>query len=200
MKKKILRIIAITIIVFIIIAVGLILIPEKFQKIKFINEIKQAITTKETNLEQENDVTIIDITGIEMGKEEQHEHVYKTVFNESKHWEQCNVCGEKQKEESHNYIDSGWLAGTPDICSETNLHIFTCECGSKISDSDGRAEHYYHAWTNDPYDYIYSNWCIYCPAGSIDHKCKVGNRRITCKNLGQCTICGYNYTRWRTFI
>ena len=54
---------------------------KSINKLLLIENIKQAIN-------EENNITTIDVTGIELGKETEHEHIYKTVYDEEKHWEE----------------------------------------------------------------------------------------------------------------
>ena len=48
------------------------------------------------------DITTIDITGITPSPESQHEHIYKTHYDDTKHWEECTVCSLKRNEQTHS--------------------------------------------------------------------------------------------------
>lgn len=100
MKKKII----LSLILTVLLIVGSVIIYEKSHSISIIENIKNRINKQE---ETTNQITTIDITGIIAGKETQHEHIYKTMYDENKHWEECKICGEKRNETAHT-ITTTW--------------------------------------------------------------------------------------------
>lgn len=121
------------------------------------------------------------------------------MYNETTHWNQCTICGEKQNEINHSYTNS-WIMGTADNCSESNKNIFTCICGYSYESTSGRKQHsnfitYHH---ESMFDYRYR--CNTCANDIIIHECcKIDGSKITCKNLGTCYLCGYTYDKSNTF-
>lgn len=75
----------------------------------------------------ENDITIVDITNLNSNISIEHEHVYKTTYNENKHWEECIVCGEKNNEIVHA-LKTTWSSGS-ESCQRNNFYTKTCSCG-----------------------------------------------------------------------
>ena len=84
--KKIFRTIAISIIILIL---GVLtLFCTKIYKISTIENIRQKIVKTEEN---ENNVTIVDITNLEDNGNLEHEHIFKTKYDANKHWEECST-------------------------------------------------------------------------------------------------------------
>lgn len=166
----------------------------KMKVLENINFFAKAQSQQEDNSTSSRDTTIIDVTGIIPGKETEHEHLYKTMYDDNKHWKECTVCGAIAELENHLYNDRGWTQGSADSCSEQNVHEFVCNCGSKYSMTVGRKAHQ-KTTTQNTFSYHKYDVCLTC--GLIDnmHKCcKSDNTEITCGNLGKCKICGYTYT------
>ena len=63
---------------------------------------KNKLTKNELNALNDGNVTTIDITGITPAPESEHEHIYKTLYDDTKHWEECIVCGVKRNEPTHS--------------------------------------------------------------------------------------------------
>ena len=93
---------------------------KSINKLLLIENIKQAIN-------EENNITTIDVTGIELGIETEHEHVYKTMYDEEKHWEECTICNEKRNEVVHSFKTT-WAAGS-ESCYRENYYTKACTCG-----------------------------------------------------------------------
>ncbi len=152
--KKVFKIIAITIIILILVIV--ILFCSKINKISIIENIKQKIAKTE-EIQTANEVTIIDVTDLEDNGNLEHEHIFKTIYDENKHWEECKICRKKNNEASHTYKTT-WAEGK-ESCVSTNSYTATCSCG---------------------YSYIGHKPCVwdgksYYPLSSHKHtkKCKV---------------------------
>ncbi len=215
MKKKIYKVFIILIIVIIFIIGGLIIFYKQNGKIFSYKDIKQAIN-------EENNITTIDVTEIELGKEKEHEHVYKTIYNEEKHWEECIICNERRNEVVHSFKTT-WMNGS-ESCYFTNSYTKTCVCGYSETGhkpcvwngkSYGSSGYFYH-WKicsvckngiTDPY-YLgsYGNGKLYSVKEEKEklndrieqeahYSCVLANGTIiTCNNLGKCNICGKSYT------
>ena len=63
---------------------------------------KKQITKNDINALNNGDITTVNITGITPSPESQHEHIYKTLYDETKHWEECTVCSLKRNEKVHS--------------------------------------------------------------------------------------------------
>lgn len=185
MKKKI----SIVILTLILIFIGILFYSDNIKNLRFF-ENKKAIN--------ESEITTIDVTGIELGKETEHGHIYKTMYDDNKHWEECKICGEKANEVKHNYIDNGWTIGNS--CSESNVHKYTCNCGSSYSITTGRKGHSIIG-VNNTNEYSFYNYCKEnCGYVTNRHYCrKSDGSRISCSNLGTCSICYYTYNNSNSF-
>lgn len=53
--------------------------------------------------EVDKKATVVDVTGLIIGEETEHEHVYKTTYDEENHWEECIYCNEKRNMIVHNF-------------------------------------------------------------------------------------------------
>lgn len=63
---------------------------------------KNKLSKNNISVLSEENVTTIDITGITPAPESEHEHIYKTQYDNTKHWEECAVCGLKRNEATHS--------------------------------------------------------------------------------------------------
>ena len=108
--------------------VGLTVYSETVKPIGVIENVKRALNEmmQSSNSDVQN-VTTIDVTGIELGTETEHEHVYKTMYDEEKHWEECTVCNEKRNDVVHSFKTT-WASGS-ESCEKNNYYIDTCSCG-----------------------------------------------------------------------
>ncbi len=188
MKKRF-KIITIAVIVLILGIV--ILFCSKINKILLIENIKQKIAKTE-EIQTTDEVTTIDVTDLEIGKDFNHTCILFTKYNENEHWQECKLCGKKQNIEKHNYIDGGWTMGN--TCNPLNVHKFNCECGHAYETQDGKpsCNYYRYNWNTT---YVGGWICSVCSVASGDlHKCKKNDGSdINCLNLGTCAICGYTY-------
>ena len=182
-QKKKIKLIA-TIVILIIILIMIILGYTEYIK-------KNKLIKNNINALNNGDITTIDITGITPSPESQHEHIYKTHYDDTKHWEECTVCSLKRNEKNHVLIDKGWSMG--ENCTEGNIHSFLCECGYKYSTDEGKKQ---HQWTygNNSASYQEYQWCDGCNAGIFTDCYKSDGSIISCGNLGTCVKCGYTYT------
>ncbi len=189
MRKRSLFKIIVMMLVFILLFVGLFLFSEKIYKLEFIESIKKAINEKVIDEDEEN-ITIVDVTNISMQDGFNHECVLFTKYNEQEHWKECKICGEKKEVSKHRLNDNGWTMGNS--CNISNVHKFTCVCGYKYETQDGKAS-CNMVWNNWSSEYSGGYYCSKC--GRLDnlHLCKRNGIRITCSNLGTCSVCGYNY-------
>lgn len=204
MKKKYLLIKLFFIMMISFLILASIVIPSVAEESKVDNEnitveLPEVIETTDIRnlLKTASDITVVDVTGLILGKETQHEHLWKTMYDETNHWEECTVCGEKNNIQIHSYKDNGWLRGTKDTCYSDNMHVFICDCGYSYETSEGRKEHVWFQANNDN-TYSYCETCRGCnqSISRNSHQCKKSDGSdITCINLGRCSICGYNYTK-----
>lgn len=199
MRKRSLFKIIVMMLVFILLFVGLFLFSEKIYKLEFIESIKKAINEKVIDEDEEN-ITIVDVTNISMQDGFNHECVLFTKYNEQEHWKECSLCGKKQEKENHSFVDGGWTMGN--TCNNNNFHKFSCECGYSKMTQDGKIK----------CNMVRINWtgnclggyvCSVCNTESVNyprHECisRGNGRRISCINLGICSICGYNYNNSNT--
>ncbi len=174
------------------------LFSQRIQKILPMKNTKQAINEKEK-------ITTIDVTGIELGKETQHEHNYKTMYDQEKHWEECMSCGEITNEVVHNFKIT-WIMGY-ESCNKNNGGTRTCSCGySDIIHKPCVWDGTYIQWGS----HIHRRRCVYCNDeicysyywnGNLyedeysESYCKLPNdERLNCGKEGTCTICGKFYS------
>lgn len=185
-----------TVLLVLVLCVGLTVYSETVKPIGIIENIKRALgeIMQSSNSDVQN-ITTIDVTGIELGRETEHEHVYKTMSDEEKHWEECIVCGEKQDEIGHQYIDIGWTNGTEANCKENNVHKFICNCGYSYITTVDRKRHNPGSVVYDKRCYMCYSICKTCGTALESHYCQdsEGNR-IGCNNLKKCAICGNTAT------
>ncbi|MCI8291031.1 MAG: hypothetical protein HFJ25_02075 [Clostridia bacterium] len=148
-------------------------------------------------IEKVNDITIIDVTGLSTGEEANHEHIFKTQYDDDNHWKECILCKNKIDLKEHSYIDLGWTQGNYNSCSEENMHEYICNCGKKYSVSTGRKSHTWVIIQNES-TYQYYTRCSICSHYKESHKCRKNDgSEINCNNLGRCILCNYTYTKAR---
>lgn len=163
-------------------------------KINLFENIKNAFVNQISDSNYENDVTVVDVTGLIIGQETEHEHTYKTMYDSQKHWQECTICGQKNNEISHSYT-SQWTMGSANNCHTSNVNKFTCSCGYFYENSVGRKSHskteriYNNGWFS-----VYDR-CTSCFCQFNQHDCyKSNGTRIKCNNIGVCRTCGYNWS------
>ncbi len=129
MKKKLVLVIIVAI-------VGIILFLENVCKISVFDSVKQ-ITARQsqmTNNEENSkndDITIVNVTNLEIGSNLNHKHILKTAYNSTQHWNECTICYEKQDIVNHE-IKTKWKLGY-ESCEENNGYTDICVCGYKKS-------------------------------------------------------------------
>ncbi len=212
MKKSIFLKVGIFFFIVIISIIALVVFSEKVQKIEFVEYIKQAINEKFEKTEDEtytvSGITKVDVTNLEDKGNIEHEHTFKTMYDENKHWEECTSCGEKYNEVAHSYTRILADETLPE-CYLTNYYDNVCSCGYSYrykepcvwdgtyiiwADAYGHVKRcknckdiiYYSNYYDNgvlKYDGDYEN-CMYS-SGSI----------ASCKNFsGTCTKCGNTCT------
>jgi len=99
MKKKNIntRKIIIICIIFIISLIIMICIF-KIDKIDILRNIKN----KNYKVDENTDVTVIDVTNMVTGSDISHQHIFKSMYDSIKHWEECTICHEKNNIVNHN--------------------------------------------------------------------------------------------------
>ena len=80
-------------------------------------------TIKISNIKEEG----IDLTGLSTG-EDIHNHIYETKYDETNHWQECIICGNKKEISKHNIKISGNSA-TCDVYVQLGKEICTDNCG-----------------------------------------------------------------------
>lgn len=80
-------------------------------------------TIKISNIKEEG----IDLTGLSTG-EDIHNHIYETKYDETNHWQECIICGNKKEISKHNIKISGNPA-TCDVYVQLGKEICTDNCG-----------------------------------------------------------------------
>ena len=224
MKKKKFIIMTSVAVVFILVVIGVVIFSEKVFKLPLIEHIKNIIAeriTEEYNTDDNTNATIVDVTGLIIGEETEHEHIYKTMYDDTKHWEECIACGNRRNEVLHN-LKTTWLSGS-ETCFEQTMAVKVCSCGYSIKWHkpcvwDGKS--YYSSYQSkvhmrkcrvcsgriydDYYLNSYGNGSLHDVKFDTNHvdpnhimqeKCyKEDGTEITCSNWGRCVVCGYNYT------
>ncbi len=107
-----------------IILIGLLIFSEKIGFIKSIENIKNKKI-------EEIEITKIDVTDLENNGNLNHEHLFKTMYDENEHWNECMVCGKKENVVEHKF-ETKWKLGY-ESCEYTNGYIKECTCGYSIS-------------------------------------------------------------------
>lgn len=198
-KKAMLKIITFIVLT---ILVGLLLFSER---ISFVDNIRETINKKIENSSIAENVTIVDVTNLKVGEAVEHEHVYKTMYDENKHWEECIICMQRKNEMVHNYTTT-WAFGYESCNNYGNSYTKACECGySEIGHKPCVWSGKYHSDYNiHRHDKICSvcNTHIansYWANGKLyeekKEECHLSNgTKLTCQNLGRCVVCNYNYT------
>ncbi len=207
-------------IVVVFFAVGFLFIfPKKVHEIEILEKIKnQAIVFSEqiqnsiSNSNVVNEPTIIDVTYLEKGKDFEHSHLFKTVYDSTKHWEECTVCGEKKNEKVHTYTRN-WASTIVAQCHKDNHYTDTCSCGYSYTAHkpcvwDGKSLlQYYTGFVHvkkckvcqDAINYsfyvnTYGNGTLYEGILGGERCYKANGAIIDCNHLGRCVKCGYNYS------
>ena len=80
-------------------------------------------TINVSNIRQEG----MDLTGLLTG-EDAHNHIYETQYNDTQHWEECIICGNKQNIANH-HIQTIGNAATCDVYVNLGQEVCTDNCG-----------------------------------------------------------------------
>ena len=220
-QKKKIKLIAIVVILSLILIMIICAYTDKIQKNK--------LTKNNVNALNNVQITTVDITGITPSPESQHEHIYKTHYDDTKHWEECTVCFIKRNERMHS-LTTTWALGY-ESCYASNSYTKTCTCGYSYTGHkpcvwDGRtygqatASHTHmrmcsvcnYNISTSYYLYSYGNGKLYkvekdpgeerYPGNPEVGNCrKADGTEITCYNLGICSTCKYDYSNenWRKY-
>lgn len=119
MRKRILIFVCIFILAFI----GIILYFSFCNTIPLFNNGKIAINKQN----ESGNITVVDVTNLELGDGTGHQHVFKTQYDENEHWEECTLCHLKEKNAVHSFTQR-WILGY-ESCESNNARIDTCLCG-----------------------------------------------------------------------
>ena len=157
-----------------------------------------------------------DVTLYAIWEDKPHTHTYSTTWStdETNHWHECSVCGDKKDEAAH--VDAN-KDHNCDVCGKkTSDHTggtATCKekatctiCGQKYGNL--AAHNYKTEWSTDETNHWHE--CSVCgdkkdEAAHVDankdHNCDVCGKKTsdhtggtaTCKEKATCTICGQKY-------
>ncbi|MCI8291101.1 MAG: hypothetical protein HFJ25_02445 [Clostridia bacterium] len=197
MKKKIMF----SIVIVLLVLSGLLFVYE----MDFLEGIKNNIGKRMEENTELVGVTKIDVTNLSNNGVIEHEHVYKTMYDENKHWEECIICKQRRNEIVHNYTTT-WAFGYESCNNYGNSYTKACECGySEIGHKPCVWSGKYHSDYNiHRHDKICSvcNTHIansYWSNGKLykeeKEDCHLSNgTKLTCQTLGRCVVCNYNYT------
>ena len=161
--------------------------------IEIVKKIKENILKTEQINNSEKNITTVNITDLESNITIEHEHIYKTVYNEINHWEECKICGAKNNEQNHSYKNN-WSMGSANYCNIENINKFVCACGYSYESTLGRKNHSMNYGLNNPGSFQKFDQCPNCLYTRAIHDCyKSDGTKINCLNLGTCSICKYTY-------
>ncbi len=152
----------------------------------------------------EENLTVVDVTNLDSSMMIEHEHLFKTMYNYTNHWEECRICGKRQNEVAHSFKEKYSLGYVS--CEVTNSCTYTCSCGySKVGHLpckwDGKSvlqwpSIYQHrrvctqCKSQIAYEYYWNNKLY-----GMERYCHLSNgNRIYCGVGGKCAICGYMYS------
>ncbi len=193
MKKRIL--LSLTLIIFAIIVS--IIVYERNNTISIIENIKNNIN-KQSQINENTDVTIIDITNLETGSNLNHKHILKTSYNSTQHWNECITCHEKEDIIVHNFKINSALGN--ELCGIENPYIKTCSCGyseTEYKPCVWNGSYMTHAgfmrydengtWIPDEYAAVHTKKCSVC-GNQIIHSYYIGqygNGKLYNSTLGK---------------
>ena len=179
-------------------------------KEQIIKNLKYSINIKANNEEMSEEETVVDITDLNANELIEHEHVYKTMYDENEHWNECMICGQKNEIVNHSFITT-WANGV-ESCYPYNSYTRTCKCGySEIGHKpcvwDGRT------YFQFPNIYSHGKKCKVCGeiisykyylqtygSGSLYdgnpwERCGFSNgNKIVCGSSGTCNQCKFYYS------
>ena len=131
--------------------------------------------------------TTLDITYLSTASVAPHQHIYKSVYNTSQHWNECIICAQKINVANHSYTDH-WYTGVPD-CSYVNYSIRTCNCGYSyrytMPHTPGTV------WNSTGPRQIHYQTCQNCGTWTGSGHCvDASGRNLNCLHPGTCVYCG----------
>ena len=145
-------------------------------------------------------VKSIDLTGIRTGAIIEHEHIYETRHDESNHWQECWICGDKKDVYAHNLVTVGTdtcLFGIPPV---TTYCVDGCGYEYQYPKKS-------HQWVRETWKDRFAHMSVCYADGAINSKNSEGDSR--CQNAdgqiigcdsgvwGTCAICGEYYEQGR---
>ena len=154
----------------------------------------------------------IDVTNLDEGATYNHDCKNYAVnkYDSTYHWQICSVCGKEiaGTKAKHSLKDNGWTMGSADICSSSNHHVYTCNCGYSKYDDTGKAEHKYdkpcNCWCR--HTHYHCTVCqepVYQPGVNCNEYCievakkayaKQG-KSLDCLTNFTCPTCGAEYIK-----
>ena len=93
--------------IFVIFMLCLIAIIYTFKIYKI--DILKSIREKNKQIIENADITVIDVTNMVTGSDINHQHIFKTMYDDTEHWEQCTICFEKSNIVNHNFTTTWTL-------------------------------------------------------------------------------------------
>ena len=191
------------VVLLVMVVIGVILFANNMQHV-LIQNVGQSKVEKQTFTE----VTRLNVTNLNSNIIIEHEHVYKTMYDESKHWEECIICNEKNSEVVHSFKTT-WT-GSSSSCANGNEYTNVCECGYK---KKGKRP---HVWNGSSYDFgsfehiklcskcgygiggeyyikTYGSGTLYKEEGEWKPCYGSNGAQLNCNNFGTCATCKKTY-------
>lgn len=139
-------------------------------------------------------VTTIDLTGLAMGSEASHTHIYEKKYDASAHWDQCWICNRVINRQAHNITRTDYTWGYQ-TCYPGNTYTIYCADGCGYSQVTKDPCNSNNKYENVELRYLHHANCTQCGVWMEQAGCTDSNgNRITCQNLGTCVVCGHKYT------
>ena len=127
-KISVKKVILCVVIAMVVAVAGLVMYSEKVHKIGFIENIKQTIEEMiNPNATGMSNATTIDVTNIVNDDWFEHEHEWNWKFDDTNHWQECEICKERKDESTHTVTENWSLTGAK--CRNGNSCTKRCECG-----------------------------------------------------------------------
>ncbi len=144
--------------------------------------------------EEKVGVSTIDLTGLAMGSEASHTHIYEKKYDSTAHWDQCWICQNTINRQSHNITRTEYTWGYA-TCYPGNTYTYYCEdgCGYSQTTKDPCVSN--NKYVNVELRYLHHTNCTQCGVWMNNQGCvDSSGKRLNCQNLGTCVICGHTYT------
>lgn len=181
---------------------------KKFAKIAAISSAAVLCTSIATSTAMFNNIyadsdeqtssNLVDVTFLSKNKDVAHEHVFVSKFDETNHWSECSVCGEKKDLDAHTWAITEKVDNpTCKIGSPTTKYgCKSCDAtkqdpnpdhtpGSKADVMSDRREHL--------------DRCSGCDKQIDTHLCEGTDGVIKCEESGTCSTCGQVYTLYQYY-